>query len=136
MPNKKLKWLIYTVLIGFIPMFARLLLFFVITNRSSQEIVSTSDLVTFGLVLHISNINELEHVRKLEANWKTVQTGTSIFFVCIYSILFAFSLIASSNPGTFDEQSMKIGTSALCVSSLALSYSIYDKISRTEGKLK
>jgi len=60
MTDKKTKWLIYTVLVGLIPILSRLLVWLV-TNTGTVNILSPSDFVIFGLVLHISNINEIEH---------------------------------------------------------------------------
>ena len=61
MENKKIKWLIYTVLVGLIPILSRLLIWLV-TKEGTVEMLNASDFVAFGLVLHISNINEIEHI--------------------------------------------------------------------------
>lgn len=63
MENKKIKWLIYTVLVGLIPIMSRLLVWLV-SNKVGIEILNASDFVAFGLVLHISNINEIVSIRK------------------------------------------------------------------------
>ncbi|AFJ43528.1 hypothetical protein [Francisella orientalis] len=71
MGNKKIKWLIYTVLVGLIPILSRLIVWLV-TKKGSVSLFSPSDFVAFGLVLHISNINEIEHFSGIQKEWKTV----------------------------------------------------------------
>ena len=102
MANKKVKWLIYTVLVGLIPILARMLVWSV-SRSPKMELLNTSDLVAFGLVLHISNINEIEHLNSSEHSWKTIHNGTSIVFISFYGILFAVSLISSSNPNLIHQ---------------------------------
>ena len=60
MVNVKIKWLIYTVLVGLIPILSRALLWFISQNQT-MNFVNAADFVAFGLILHISNINEIEH---------------------------------------------------------------------------
>jgi len=47
--NKQVKWLIYTVLVGLIPIFLRLMIYFV--TDGSISIFSASDFIAFGIVL-------------------------------------------------------------------------------------
>ena len=58
MENKKVKWLIYTVLVGLIPMLSRLLVL-TVTQPGVVSLIEASDFIAFGLILHISNINEI-----------------------------------------------------------------------------
>lgn len=85
MGSKKIKWLIYTVLVGLIPILSRLIVW-VVTKEGSVDLLSPSDFVAFGLVLHISNINEIEHFSGVEREWKTSQNGISIAFIAFYSV--------------------------------------------------
>ena len=55
------KWLMYTVVIGLIPIILRFFLYFTLSNNYSINIISLSDIAIFGLIIHISIINELEH---------------------------------------------------------------------------
>ena len=129
--NKKTKWLIYTVLVGLIPFLSRLTIFIVSNNRDLDFLINAADFVAFGLVLQISNINELEHLDSEEKDWKTIQIGTSIVFIAIYSLLFSLTLISTGNPNSgFDEWSIKWCTIALSTVSFLLSYSVYDRVSK------
>ena len=126
MENKKIKWLIYTVLVGLLPILSRLMVW-IVTKTGSVEILSSSDFVAFGLILHISNINEIEHISNLEKEWKTAQNGISILFIAFYSSLFALNLIGGN---IVDAKSIKICTIVLSVFSFFISYSVYDRISK------
>lgn len=124
---KKIKWLIYTVLVGLIPILSRLMVW-VVTKEGSIDLLSPSDFVAFGLVLHISNINEIEHFSDVEQEWKTSQNGISITFIAFYSVLFALTLVGKT---IVDVQAITICTIILSAVSFLISYSVYDRISKT-----
>lgn len=125
MKSKKIKWLMYTVLIGLIPCISRLLIW-TITKENTLELVSAADFISFGLVLHISNINEIEHW-DADPDWKTFQNATSILFITVYSILFCSTLIGS---GQVDQQTIKTCALVLTVISTMLSYTVFDRVSK------
>lgn len=127
--SKKIKWLIYTVLVGLIPMLSRLLIWAVTKSESVPAFVA-ADFIAFGLVLHISNINEIEHLNDRQ-EWKTVQNGVSIVFIAFYSVLFAASVFQSVMPSVIDESVILNCTAVLAAVSLLLSFSVYHHISRT-----
>lgn len=131
----KVKWLIYTVLVGLIPVVLRLLMW-TISQHRTMAVFSASDFVAFGLVLHISNINEIEHFNDHEKLWKTVQNGTSIFLITVYSVLFASHLFGQANPGTINMNAIRIISMILSGVSFLLSLSVYDKISKVERSEK
>lgn len=126
MGSKKTKWLIYTVLVGLIPILSRLIVW-VVTKEGSVNLFSPSDFVAFGLVLHISNINEIEHFSGIEREWKTAQNGISIAFIAFYSVLLALTLIGDK---IVDVAAITICTMVLSIVSFIISYSVYDRISR------
>ena len=129
MTNIKIKWLIYTVLVGLIPVFLRLLIWSVLQNRT-MDILNASDFVAFGLILHISNINEIEHFEDREKSWKSIQNGLSIVFIVLYGGLFTCALFDQSNPGLIDAGAMKYAAIVLSLTSLGISYSVYHRISK------
>ncbi|SFL37734.1 hypothetical protein SAMN05216302_10723 [Nitrosomonas aestuarii] len=124
--KSKTKWLIYTVMVGLIPILSRLIVWLV-TNKGTVDLLSPSDFVVFGLILHISNINEIEHLSDVEKKWKTIQNGASIVFISFYSILFALILIGDS---IVDLESITYCTILLAFVSFFISYSVYDRISK------
>ncbi|HSH24744.1 MAG TPA: hypothetical protein VLA13_04320 [Massilibacterium sp.] len=126
MGSKKVKWLIYTVLVGLIPILSRLIVW-IVTKQGSVDLLSPSDFVAFGLVLHISNINEIEHFSGVDRGWKTSQNGISIAFIAFYSVLFALTLVGKT---IVDVQAITICTVVLSVVSFLISYSVYDRISK------
>ena len=48
------------------------------------EMLAPPDFIAFGLVLHISIINELEHLSPAHQTWKTVNNGISVIFIALY----------------------------------------------------
>lgn len=126
MHPKKIKWLIYTVLVGLIPTICRVFMHFVIKDNSIN-VFSASDFVAFGLVLHISNINELEHLTSARPAWKTAHNGVSVLFIAVYNVLFAASLLGEKNV---NSDILLYSSVALSVVSLLISYAIYFEVSR------
>jgi membrane-associated HD superfamily phosphohydrolase len=130
MKNSKSKWLAYTVLVGLIPILSRLLVWSIASNEVVLPFAAT-DFVAFGLVLHISNINELEHVSAQNKSWKTVQNGVSVIFIALYSVLFAVLLLAEKNPKLVNANSLLICVAMLAVTSFLLSLSILHRLTAT-----
>lgn len=128
MTSRKTKWLIYTVLVGLIPILSRSLVWLV-TNAGTINFLSPSDFVAFGLVLHISNINEIEHFDNVGKEWKTVQNGISIAFIAFYSVLFSLTLIGDN---VVNILAITYCALSLAVVSFLISYSVYDRISKSE----
>lgn len=127
MAGHKVKWLIYTVLVGLIPILARMLVW-AVTKEGVVKLISPSDFIAFGLVLHISNINEIEHASAVGRDWKTAQNGISIAFIAFYSVLFS---LAVAGPDIVNVDAIERCTMLLSVISLVISYSVYHRISRT-----
>lgn len=128
MGTKKNKWLIYTVLVGLIPILSRLLVWLV-TEPGVVNLITVSDFIAFGLVLHISNINEIEHLANNEKSWKTTQNGTSIIFIALYSVLFCLIMISESNPLIVNAEVIKYCTIILAFISFLISFSVFHRIS-------
>ena len=133
MKNTKSKWLAYTVLVGLIPILSRLLVW-LIANGEVLHAFAAADFVAFGLVLHISNINELEHALVQNKPWKTVQNGVSVIFIALYSVLFATLLLAEKHPTLIDANSMLNCVAVLAFASFILSLSILDRLSTPTRK--
>lgn len=135
MGQKQATWLIYTIIVGLIPTICRILIS-IMTKDNIVEILSASDFVTFGLVLHISNINEIENTPQVQSEWKIRQNSMSILFICGYSVLYALSLL-SENTQIVKSSLLIVSTSALAFVSSMLSYSVcqtLSKVSRTGTK--
>jgi hypothetical protein len=126
--NKKIKWLVYTVLVGLIPILCRLLVWGVSTSDAIQWIAA-SDLIAFGLVLHISNINEIEHISIEDKSWKTVQNGLSIIFIAAYFVLFTLNTFSEGTSDAINVTTIKVCTFILAAISFAISYSVFDRLS-------
>ena len=91
---------------------------------------NAADFIVFGLILHISIINEIEHFNDSQTSWKTIQNGTSITFITCYGVLFAAHLLGQSNPGLIDAAAIRYAAIGFSVVSFLLSYSTYYRISK------
>jgi hypothetical protein len=127
----KIKWLMYTVVIGLIPVLLRMLIWSILQNRT-MDLLNASDFVAFGLILHISNINQIEHFNESDKSWKTVQIVLSIVFILFYGVLFACSLLGQSNPGLINIRSITYFSIGFSVVSFLISFVVYDRVSKRE----
>lgn len=123
MENRKTKWLIYTVVIGLLPVIIRALLWLV-TEDSSLELLNISDIIIFGLIIHISIINELEHSNE-KAEWKTKQNGMSILFITVYSALFALILLSNEVSPMIDKNNITVLVIVMSMVSFFIGYSVH-----------
>ncbi len=128
--NRKTKWLVYTVMIGLIPILTRLMAW-AVTKEGVVQIFSASDVIAFGLILQISNINEIEHIADPGREWKTAQNGTSIMLISLYCVLYTLVLIGYS---VIETVALMVCAIALITASLLTSYSVLDKISISDNQ--
>ena len=130
MANRIAKWLIYTVAVGFIPVLLRLLVWLISQDRSGVDLFNALDFIVLGLVLQISNINEIEHLYDSERTWKTTHNGISIILIVFYSALFVFYLLGESIPDSIDDAAVKNLAMATALPSIVLSFMVYYRVSK------
>lgn len=123
----KTKWIIYTVLLGLTPMIGRFLIYLISTGPA--PIVSAGDIIAFGLVLVITNINLLEHEENVPTAWKTRSIGLSLVMAVLLAILFAAMCFQEVQVNIVDLMMIKVVASILSVSCLLFSYSVIDRLS-------
>ncbi|MBS1129426.1 MAG: hypothetical protein H6R16_428 [Proteobacteria bacterium] len=133
MKFSKSKWLAYTFLVGLLPVLTRLLAW-ANTTTGMVSPIAASDFVAFGLVLHVSVINELEHLPGKEKEWKTIQNGTSLVFVALYSSLYALTIIGEKNASLIDANVMLRSSMILAMVSTLLSLSVFHRVSKLGSK--
>jgi len=123
------KWLIYTVLIGVLPILLRLLL---TTWGVKISLFSISDFVAFGFVLHISILNEIEHVIG-QRQWKTFQNGISIAAIFIYGSFSCVLMLHESGFKEIDLDGIKVSAYIAAFVSLLTSLSVFFRPNRVRG---
>lgn len=124
----KTKWLIYTVLIGLLPFIIRVVLFIVVKDRSLDFLMNESDFIIFGLVLNLTNLNELENQSKGE--WKSLMIGISAIQIAIYAGILALSYITELNEQIIEESTLFWCACVLSLFSFLLSFSIFDRLTK------
>jgi len=125
----KSKWLAYTLFVGLIPVLTRLIAW-LITNAGVIEPFAAPDFIVLGLVLHVSIINEIEHLPARVKEWKTLQNGASLIFVSVYSTLYAFTLVGERHASLIDATGMLGSCIALAMVSIALSALVFRRLSK------
>ena len=133
MVTKKIYWLVYTVLIGMIPIFAKLILFFSINSQSINTILNISDLVSFGLVICVSIMSELLRFELQNDNWKTVSLGIVIIFLVFYGLFFALAYLSEETNLDVNMVSLRIMTIVFVIINFFAGLTIFDRIIKREN---
>ena len=115
----------YTVALGLLPAVLRLMIGLTSPNEGI-DLLNAVDFILFGLVLHISNINELEHFNDSEKSWKTIQNGTSLVFVALYCSLYVSHLYGEVGIV------LLIVSMLLGIMSFLISFTVYDRTSKID----
>ncbi|GAB3970878.1 hypothetical protein GCM10028806_19720 [Spirosoma terrae] len=113
---------------GAIPFFVRLFIYFFSTKLKIDYIVSEVDMVTFGLVLNVSNINELDGRSDLDERKKSIYVGLSTVAIIIFGVILGVAYVADiDKTKLFNADRIKIGSAVLSIVSLIFSYSFIVK---------
>lgn len=126
---KKTKWLIYTVLIGLIPFFVRSFICIFDKGGSVSYWLNETDFIVFGLILNLSNINELEDKKLNDKLWKTKNIGYSVFQIVIFSAIFAIVTYSDFKANKdLNVFAVKTCSMVLALVSFIFSYSIFNRL--------
>ena len=136
---KKTQWLIFTVLMGLMPIISKLFIIISLSNKQWDVLFNEVDFATFGLILSVTNLNELQNkIFENDTKWRMWRIGISISLIIIFAVIFALSsladLYATSNKGDnfFDVNGLRISAIFLSFCTLIFSYSIYHKVNTAE----
>jgi hypothetical protein len=130
---KKTKWLIYTVIIGLIPFLIRTFIAFVDKTASLNFWLNEADFIVLGLVLNLTNINELEDRDFDDKIWKTKNIGFSVIFITIFSAILAIVTYADLKADQ-DINRVTLKGCSICLAfvSFIFSYSVYNRLTTLE----
>lgn len=127
------KWFAYTLLVGLIPVLARLLVWTTAANDLFQPVVAT-DLIALGLVLHTSCINEIAHLPEREGEWKTLQIGLSITFIAMYGTLYTLAIIGDKVDAAISEKAVLASSFIIANISTFVSLVVLHRLSKRGRK--
>lgn len=129
---RKSKWFIYTVLVGITPVLTRLLIFSIAQSATKDFIFQSEDFIALGLVVNITNINELEHENMeddVAKAWKTRAVGMSVVSLILFTVLFSIICFNDLNTSVFNINKIRISSIVLSMTSVIFSYSIFNHLS-------
>ncbi len=126
---KKTRWIFSTVIIGLLPFILRLSIYLVSEKSDINFLMAGSDFAILGLVLNLTNINEIEH--KVGDHWKSLIIGVSIVLIAFCAGFLALSYV-SDLPGQNLIRREVIFYIALGLGAVSLifSYSVYNMIQK------
>ena len=90
-----IRWLIYTVIVGALPILVRVLMYIISNHVPNAVCFSPVDIVFFGLTLNISNINEVNGLKpkRTKKGEKDVVSNYKDAFSAISTLLIIFLAI-------------------------------------------
>lgn len=126
-----IRWLIYTVIVGALPILVRLLVYLISNHIPNALCFSPIDIVFFGLTLNISNINEVnglkpKRTKKVEvdviSNYKDAFSALSTLLIIFLAIpLGALYMGELTDQTIINQTTAFIGAIVLSVLSLVFS---------------
>ncbi|CDT91352.1 hypothetical protein [Vibrio parahaemolyticus] len=125
-PSKLTKWFCYTVIIGLIPIILRMFASWIIEGVNN---FSAADFIAFGFVLHISIINELEHITG-DDNWKSVGNIFSIGGIVLCSGLMFALLVVESGYNKINVEALTNSSMALAICSFIICWIIFYRLNK------
>lgn len=89
---------------------------------------AATDFIAFGFVMHISILNELEHIQDNE-DWKTKMNFTAIGFVFMFGLLTLAQLMLEAGSMLLNGNTLKYCTMIIAGISFILAHSVFKRIS-------
>jgi hypothetical protein len=121
-PNNK--WLIHTLLVGLIPILTRLLIWSA-TISGKVAPFAAADFITLGLIVHVSILNETEHLLIREQALKALLSGFSILLITLYGTLYALTALAESNRELIDATFVLLTSVMFCAGSIVFGLTLF-----------
>lgn len=124
------RWLIHTLLVGLIPILTRLLAWASTTGDTIAP-VAVADFITLGLVVHVSILNEMEHLSIPEPAAKSLLNAFSILFITCYGTLYALVALNDRNAELINVKVVLYASIALCFLSATVGFILFQYSKRS-----
>jgi len=124
--EKKAHWLIYTAIFGMVPIFMRLFAS-ALVNGGKIPMLSSSDFISLGIVLHISLLAEIRYHDDQEAVWRKSIAGISVLAVVFYAVLYVFSMLADVFPD-INALFILVASIVMAAGSFIMCWAVYDRL--------
>ncbi|SDH52925.1 MULTISPECIES: hypothetical protein [unclassified Duganella] len=118
------KWLIHTLLVGLIPILLRLLAS-AAASTGKVEPLAAADFITLGLIVHVSILNEMEHLLIREPALKALLTGASIALITLYGTLYALTMLGERSPELINQRFVLLVSVTLCAGSATFGLGLF-----------
>jgi hypothetical protein len=125
--QNKITWLVYTVLLGMVPIFIRILVACLLKS-GTVDFFSPSDFISLGMVMQISLLTEIRYHEASDAWWKKIIVGVSVLAIVLYPAMFAFTLL-SEVIKDINVTAILIVSIIMSVISFGLCWTLLDRVS-------
>jgi hypothetical protein len=124
--SNRVKWVAATLIGGAFPFAARAAVWAIST--APVPLIVPSDLIAFGLVLHTSTVNELDRVKKADANWRAIQIALAFLFCGVYCVFYALGIFSEATKGGVNATVLMGVLMGMCIASLAICVSVFQRL--------
>jgi hypothetical protein len=128
-PMNRTRWLVWTVIVGLIPIVVRVMVYFVAKSANLSWLMNELDYIWFGLVLCITNVNELEGKTIERQDLKTWAIGLSVVYIILFSVMLGISHLNGLQSAGLDISRIRVLSLLLAVTSFLVSWVIYSRLS-------
>lgn len=118
------KWLIHTLLVGLIPILTRLLAWVGAATGKVDPLAAT-DFIALGLVVHVSILNEMEHLLINEPVLKALLNAVSSVLITFYGTLYALTILGEHSPELINQGVVLPICVMLCVGSATFGLGLF-----------
>jgi uncharacterized membrane protein len=123
---KRTKWWLYTVLIGLLPFFVRSVLATIASKSPPWYFLNEVDIVTFGLVLIISTISEIDEQPLINRHLAMSVKVILVIVLILLSILLGISyLMELGNLNSFDKRNLQVFALLLALTAFIFSIAVF-----------
>lgn len=131
MASSNNKWLIHTLLVGLIPVNARLLMW-ASTATGQVAPLAASDFITLGLVVQISILNEGAHLLMREQAARALLNSICTLFITCYGVLYTLIVFSEHNMELIDVPFVLTMSLLLCFGSALFGLILFQMIKRRQ----
>ncbi|MGB6065078.1 MAG: hypothetical protein WBG50_09730 [Desulfomonilaceae bacterium] len=96
--------------------------------------MSDNDIMSFGLILGITNISGIEGCLGIDSDWKAKTMGVSVLFIVFFAVMFAITCFQELPANPVSEKLVRYCGLTAGVVSLIVSYFIWKRIAAQHAK--
>jgi len=104
--GKLIKWYLIAALVGLTPVLIRAFFYLILNDRSSFQLFTVGDVITWGLVLNISIFNDRDRYFSLNPVIGNTAAAFSVGLIIAFVVVYVAVLISELFPSLFNKKTL------------------------------